>query len=262
VGTLLAWALIALIAPVLPSADVLPEAVFVVALAAALTYVPGRFWPASEARLEQVAWAAALVGVAGGLMRVPTLVSGYRTTPESAAWIAATQATLAIVTLVLAPPVYRYLSSRTATAVMSIGFLAATVLCGALIVGVPDPRIDLFYVLNDGPRQLLGGHNPYAITYLLPTPQSLGYLPGMLLLSLPVVAISDIRWLLLPMVPLAAVCLRGLAHGAPPDRGQLLLAVPVQQVRLRQLLLRASSYAAGLRRRDVCALADCQGAGR
>ena len=57
-GALFAWAPIALIAPVLPSADVLPEAVFVVALAAVLTYVPERFWPASEARLQQVAWAA------------------------------------------------------------------------------------------------------------------------------------------------------------------------------------------------------------
>ena len=128
--------------------------------------------------------------MAGGLIRVPTLVSGYRTTPESAAWIAAAQGTLAVVTLVLAPPVHRYLSARTATGVMAIALVAATILCGALIVGVPDPQIDLFYVLNEAPRQLLAGHNPYAGTYQLPQgfgfrPQYFGYLPGMALLSLP-----------------------------------------------------------------------------
>jgi hypothetical protein len=50
-----------------------------------------------------------------------------------------------------------------------------------------------------------------------------GYLPGMLLLGLPALLIGDPRWLMLPMVPLAAFCLRGVARsaGASPLRADL-----------------------------------------
>jgi hypothetical protein len=45
----------------------------------------------------------------------------------------------------------------------------------------------------------------------------------MLLLALPAVLLGDPRWLMLPMIPLAAVCLRGLARsaGASPLRADL-----------------------------------------
>ena len=94
----------------------------------------------------------------GGLIRVPSLVSGYGMTPASALWLAAAQGVLALCLLLLAPPL-----ARAPRAVM--GVVASTIMCAALIVGVPDPQIDLFYFLNEGARSLLPGLNPYARTF-------------------------------------------------------------------------------------------------
>ena len=86
-GALLAWAIVAVLAPVYASGDIFPEAALGLALGALLTYLPERCWPSSEHRLEQCTWAIVLLGVAGGLIRVPFLVSGYATTPASAIWM-------------------------------------------------------------------------------------------------------------------------------------------------------------------------------
>ena len=202
------------ISPILPRGDVLPEAVFAVALAAVLTYLP---FQASQRRLEQVAWAVALVGVAGGLIRVPFLVGGYETTPASATWMAIAQIALLVLVLLMAPPVRTRLSTRTATTLLSGAVACAVVLGAALIVGVPDPQIDVFYFLNEGARGLAAGQNPYALQFTGLPPDNPGYLdpayhfdvysylPGMLLLSLPTVPLGDVRWLLLAAIPVSGV---------------------------------------------------------
>jgi hypothetical protein len=75
------------------------------------------------------------------------------------------QVALLVVALGMAPPVRRFLHTRIAAAMLGVGIAAATVLCGALIVGVPDPQIDVLYLLIDGPRALLNGSNPYNMTF-------------------------------------------------------------------------------------------------
>jgi hypothetical protein len=221
VGALVAWTLIALIAPVLASGDALPEVVFAVAIGAVAIYIPERWWRPSGLRLTQMCWIAALIGVAGGLIRVPSLVTGYETTPASAAWMAIAQLVLALCVLLSAPPIRRRFS-----ALWAVAAGAVTVIGAAMIVGVPDPEIDVFYFLNEGARGLLHGINPYAATFTGLPPNNPGYrdpafhfdvysyLPGLLLLSLPTVLVSDVRWLLLGAIPFAAFCLRGLVRQA------------------------------------------------
>jgi hypothetical protein len=242
-GQLLAWMLIALIAPVLPSGDALPEAVFAVALGAVLCYLPLR---ASSARLEQVAWAAALIGVSGGLIRVPFLVGGYETSPASATWMAVAQFALLLLVLLMAPPLLRVLPWRSVLVLPAAAVAAATVICGALIVGVPDPQIDVFYFLNEGARGLLHGADPYAMSFTGLPPSNAGYrdpayhfdvysyLPGMLLLSLASVPLGDVRWLALLAVPVGALALYLVLAQAGTAQQTAAPANPVMPFVLRQ----------------------------
>ena len=128
------------------------------------------------------------------------------------------------VVLSYARPFHPWFARRRCDARFVIALSAASALGAIAIVSWPHPLIDVFNFLNEGVKGLARGWNPYAM-HFTPLPRNVspgyddpayhfdvyGYLPGTLLLTLPVVLLDDVRWLMLLAVALAAILLRKLS---------------------------------------------------
>ncbi len=233
----LAWVLVG-VAAALNGGAYWTAGVVLIALATGAVYWPtGRGRP-DPARGELALWSATLFAalfspLATLVLRAPLHLAAA----WAERWIFAAQVALVAGVIVYARPVRLALPPRARRA-----HFLATVAAGALsallaIRSAPDPGIDVFYFLNEGARGLLGGQNPYAMQFT-PLPASLspgyqdpayhfdvyGYLPGMLLLSLPTVPLGDVRWLMWLSALLAVLLLRSLGarQGLSEEAAELL----------------------------------------
>lgn len=219
-GPLFAWFVIALSAPLFELANPFPPIIGLFALAGVATYLPPDKLRLSLPRWQQLAWAGALLAVASNLVRIPSLLDTSHGFSSTNLVMAAAFGVLLLAVLAAAPPLRSHFGARTATGVLVVAAAASTVGLAALILGTPDPKVDVFYFLNEGARGFIHGLNPYQMQFTPLPRDSVGYqdpayffdvysyLPGMLLLSLPTVPFGDVRWLMVLSVPLSAFFLR------------------------------------------------------